>query len=56
MFPALDLDDAQAVDVRVGRRLDLSLTGVTALFGPGGEFLALYERGDRDARAVAVFV
>ena len=26
-FPALDLDEAQAADVRVGRRLDLALDG-----------------------------
>jgi tRNA pseudouridine55 synthase len=55
-FPALDLDDDQASDVRVGRRLDLSLSEVTALFAPDGEFLALYREGeDGPARAVAVF-
>ena len=55
-FPALDLDDAQAADVRVGRRLDLALDTTTALFAPDGEFLALYREGeDGRARAVAVF-
>jgi tRNA pseudouridine55 synthase len=55
-FPALDLDDAQAADVRVGRRMDLALDTTTALFAPDGEFLALYREGeDGRARAVAVF-
>jgi tRNA pseudouridine55 synthase len=55
-FPALDLDDAQAADVRVGRRLDIELLTTTALFAPGGEFLALYREGeDGRAKAVAVF-
>jgi tRNA pseudouridine55 synthase len=55
-FPAMDLDDVQAADVRVGRRLDLPLSEVTALFAPDGEFLALYREGeDGPARAVAVF-
>jgi len=55
-FPALDLDDAQAADVRVGRWLDLALDTTTALFAPDGEFLALYREGeDGRARAVAVF-
>ncbi|TYL44937.1 tRNA pseudouridine(55) synthase TruB [Nocardioides sp. BGMRC 2183] len=54
-FAALDLDSAQARDVRYGRRLDLALDGLTAVFDDG-EFLALYEpRGDQ-ARPVAVFV
>ena len=55
-FPALDLDDAQAADVRVGRWLDLALDTTMALFAPDGEFLALYREGeDGRARAVAVF-
>jgi len=57
-FPAIDLDDAQSSDVRVGRPLDLGLPGdaTVALFDPAGEFLALYQRrGDR-AVARAVFV
>ncbi len=55
-FPALDLDAEQADDVRVGRRLDLALDTLTAVFAPDGEFLALYEPRDGQARAVAVFV
>jgi tRNA pseudouridine55 synthase len=55
-FPCRDLDDAQAADVRVGRRLGLALDATTALFAPDGTFLALYEPRDGSARAVAVFV
>ncbi len=58
-FAAYDLDDAQAADVRVGRRLavDLPAGGPVAVFAPDGEFLALYERrGPQEAAAVAVFV
>jgi tRNA pseudouridine55 synthase len=57
-FPARDLDEAQAADVRFGRKLDLDLhaRGPVALFAPGGEFLALYEQSGQRARAVAVFV
>jgi tRNA pseudouridine55 synthase len=55
-FPAVDLDDAQARDVRFGRALDLPLPGVAAVFAPDGEFLALYEPRDGVAKAVAVFV
>ena len=55
-FPARDLDETQAGDVRFGRRLDLPLDATTALFAPDGEFLALYREGeDGRARAVAVF-
>ena len=50
VFPALELDDEQAADVRVGRRLDLTLEGPTALFAPDGEFLALYRRVRTAAR------
>lgn len=54
-FPGRDLDEAQAADVRFGRALHVGLEGLTAVFAPDGEFLALYEpRGDA-ARAVAVF-
>ena len=49
-FPSVDLDDAAARDVRVGRALDLDLAGLTAVFAPDGEFLALYE--PRDGRRV----
>ncbi len=55
-FPALDLDEQQAGDVRVGRALDLDLEVLTGLFDPDGEFLALYEPREGRARAVAVFV
>ncbi|WP_435744132.1 tRNA pseudouridine(55) synthase TruB [Nocardioides sp. SYSU DS0663] len=55
-FPAYDLDDAAAADVRVGRPLDLALSGLTAVFAPSGEFLALYEPRGGAARPVAVFV
>ena len=55
-FPVRDLDDTRATDVRYGRSLDLELDGLTAVFAPDGEFLALYEPRDGVARAVAVFV
>jgi tRNA pseudouridine55 synthase len=55
-FPGVDLDDGRAGDVRVGRPLDLALAGLTAVFAPDGEFLALYEPSGAKARAVAVFV
>jgi len=56
VFPAVHLDDSQAADVLVGRRIDVELTGLSALFAPNGEFLALYQDGDDGrARAVAVF-
>ncbi|WP_459970963.1 tRNA pseudouridine(55) synthase TruB [Nocardioides pyridinolyticus] len=54
-FPAVDLDERQAGDVRVGRPLDLDLAGLTAVFAPDGSFLALYEPRDGRARPVAVF-
>ena len=57
-FPWLELDEAQASDVRVGRPLDLALpgSGEHALFAPDGGFLALYEPTPTGARPVAVFV
>jgi len=55
-FPAVDLDDEQARQVRFGRRLPLEIEGITAVFAPEGEFLALYEPGSDVARPVAVFV
>ncbi|MEQ6901101.1 tRNA pseudouridine(55) synthase TruB [Nocardioides sp. YIM 152588] len=54
-FPSVDLDPGQAQEVRYGRRLDLPLDGLTAVFD-GGEFLALYEPKGGQARPVAVFV
>ena len=55
-FPAYDLDPAAADAVRVGRPLDLPLSGLTALFAPDGELLALYRPAGGQARPVAVFV
>jgi tRNA pseudouridine55 synthase len=57
-FVSIDLDEEQAVDVRVGRPLDLTLPGpgAHAVFAPGGEFLALYEQQGDQALPVAVFV
>jgi tRNA pseudouridine55 synthase len=56
-FPAFDLDEQQAAEVRVGRKLSLELpaAGPVAVFAPDGEFLALYEQAGELARAVAVF-
>jgi tRNA pseudouridine55 synthase len=57
-FPTLDLDAAQAGDVRFGRPLAglaLGSDGPVALFDPAGQFLALYEQRGDDARAIAVF-
>jgi tRNA pseudouridine55 synthase len=54
-FAVVDLDQAQADDVRYGRALGLDLAGLAAVFAPDGEFLALYEPRDGVARAVAVF-
>jgi len=55
-FASVDLDERQAGAVRVGRRLDLELAGLSAVFAPDGEFLALYEPAGATARPVAVFV
>jgi len=69
-FPARDLDDQAAADVRFGRKLmvDLRVPGPVAMFAPDGEFLALYEQvvdpaapdavrpAESWAKAVAVFV
>lgn len=55
-FPPLDLDEPTAHAVRSGRPLDLALDGLTGLFAPDGEFLALYAPRDGAARPVAVFV
>jgi tRNA pseudouridine55 synthase len=54
-FPAVELDDTQAGDVRVGRALDVDIAGLSAVFAPDGEFLALYEPRAGQARPVAVF-
>ncbi len=57
-FPSVDLTEEQAADVRVGRALAQALPGAGphAVFGPDGEFLALYEQRGEQTRAVAVFV
>jgi tRNA pseudouridine55 synthase len=56
LFPSIDADPETAAAVRFGRRLDLRLAGVTALFDDG-EFLALYEPATPElARPAAVFV
>jgi tRNA pseudouridine55 synthase len=55
-FPSRELGEAQAGDVRHGRQIDADLEGLTALFAPDGEFLALYEPSQGTTRAVAVFV
>jgi tRNA pseudouridine55 synthase len=61
-FPAYELDEAQATEVRYGRKLPVLFhdTGAVALFAPDGEFLALYEQvpdvAEPLAAAVAVFV
>lgn len=55
-FPVVELDERHADDVRVGRALDLELAGLSGVFAPDGEFLALYEPREGRARAVAVFV
>jgi tRNA pseudouridine55 synthase len=55
-FPSVDLDEEASGDVRVGRPLQLELSGLSAVFAPDGEFLALYEPRDGRARPVAVFV
>jgi len=57
-FPTLDVDAPTANAVRHGRELlnaSLPASGVVAVFGPDGTFLALYEQRGVDARAVAVF-
>jgi tRNA pseudouridine55 synthase len=56
-FASTDLDQEQALDVRVGRKLTLAISDTTAVFAPDGEFLALYEPVDGQvAKPVAVFV
>lgn len=45
-FPVVELDETQAQDVRFGRRLAIDLDSLSAVFGPDGEFLALYGAHD----------
>jgi tRNA pseudouridine55 synthase len=58
-FSVLELDAEHARAVGFGavlRGQPLPAGGPVALFGPDGEFLALYEQAGPDARPVAVFV
>lgn len=55
-FPALDLDGEQAQAVRYGRPLGLPIDGLTGVFAPDGEFLALYQPHGGKAKPAAVFV
>ena len=55
-FPALDLDEEQAQAVRYGRPLALPIDGLTGVFAPDGEFLALYQPHGGKAKPAAVFV
>lgn len=55
-FASVDLSTEDAAAVRFGRRLDVPLDGLTAVFSPAGEFLALYEPSAGGAKPVAVFV
>ncbi|MDP3968387.1 MAG: tRNA pseudouridine(55) synthase TruB [Nocardioides sp.] len=56
-FPAVDLDETAATDVRFGRRLAVPVpTDPTAVFAPDGTFLALYRPDGTGSRPVAVFV
>ncbi len=55
-FPSYDLDAEQAQAVRYGRALPFDLDPLTAVFAPGGEFLALYRPEGGRARPAAVFV
>ena len=56
-FTTYDLSEEQAQDVRFGRKLKVTVDGLTAVFAPDGEFLALYEPvGPETAKATAVFV
>jgi tRNA pseudouridine55 synthase len=57
-FPRYDADAEQAAAIRTGRPLaGLQLaSGLTAMFGPDGTFLALYEPRGPVARPTSVFV
>ena len=56
-FTAYDLSEEQAQAVRYGRKLEIAIDGLTGVFAPDGEFLALYEPvGPDTAKATAVFV
>ncbi|MEN0072176.1 MAG: tRNA pseudouridine(55) synthase TruB, partial [Propionicimonas sp.] len=55
-FPAVDLDDAAAADVRHGRALGFAVPGPVAAVLGGGELLALYRPEADRSVAVAVLV
>jgi tRNA pseudouridine55 synthase len=55
-FDSVDLDETEAGDVRVGRRLERPVDALSAVFAPDGTFLALYEPAGTGSKPVAVFV
>lgn len=56
VFPRRELDQAQAIEIRHGRRLPpTGVPGVHGAFAPTGELLALVEDIDGAARPVVVF-
>jgi tRNA pseudouridine55 synthase len=57
-FPTLTVNEAQAIQIRNGRRLASVILpdGTTALLDQTGHFLALYRQEGPDAVAEAVFV
>jgi tRNA pseudouridine55 synthase len=58
-FPTYEVGEERARWVTHGRQLpelDLGASGPVAVFGPTGDFLALYEQRGGEARALAVFV
>jgi len=56
-FPAVDVDAAGVADVSHGRSLAVPVPNdPTAVFGPSGEFLALYRPDGDEAAPVAVFI
>jgi tRNA pseudouridine55 synthase len=57
-FATYAVSEEQAAMIGHGRQLaevELGASGPVAIFGPTGEFLALYEQRSSDARALAVF-
>lgn len=56
-FPCVELDAAEASDVRFGRRLARLVPGdVTGVLAPDGELLALYRPAGEGSRPAAVLV
>ncbi|MDR1833331.1 MAG: tRNA pseudouridine(55) synthase TruB [Propionibacteriaceae bacterium] len=56
VFPAIEVGEAAAEDVRHGRPLALNLPADPAALFHDGEFLALYQPAGQAAKALAVFV